>query len=62
MLEGHARSVTETVQVNEATLALNTTSPVIGATLEPELVSSAPIEISGLARQIDSSPFRQLIC
>jgi hypothetical protein len=57
MLEGHARSVTETVQVNEATLALNTTSPVIGATLEPELVSSAPIEISGLARQIDSSSY-----
>src|SRR6185437_6780835 len=31
-----------------------TESPVIGTTLEPELVRTAPIEINGLARQIDS--------
>jgi hypothetical protein len=47
-------AVTETVQVNVEQLALNTTSPELGATLEPELVSTAPIEIQGLARQIDS--------
>ena len=47
-------SVTETVQVDEQTLTLNTTSPDLGTTLEPELVKNAPIEISGLARQIDS--------
>jgi hypothetical protein len=47
-------AVTETVQVNVEQLTLNTTSPEIGATLEPELVSTAPIEIQGLARQIDS--------
>jgi Carboxypeptidase regulatory-like domain len=47
-------ATTETVQVKEADVLLNTTSPVIGTTLEPELVKNAPIEISGLARQIDS--------
>lgn len=47
-------SVTETVQVNESSLRLNTDTPEIGTTLEPELVDAAPIEISGLARQIDS--------
>jgi Carboxypeptidase regulatory-like domain/TonB dependent receptor len=46
--------VSETVQVNTEQLTLNTTSPEIGATLEPELVSTAPIEIQGMARQIDS--------
>lgn len=47
-------SITETVHVNESSLTLNTETPEIGATLEPELVDAAPIEISGLARQIDS--------
>ncbi len=47
-------ATTETVQVKEADILLNTTSPVIGTTLEPELVRTAPIEINGLARQIDS--------
>ncbi|HET6216618.1 MAG TPA: TonB-dependent receptor [Acidobacteriaceae bacterium] len=45
---------TETVQVKAADITLNTTSPTVGTTLEPELVKNAPIEISGLARQIDS--------
>jgi hypothetical protein len=47
-------ATTETVEVKEADVLLNTTSPSIGTTLEPELVKNAPIEISGLARQIDS--------
>jgi hypothetical protein len=47
-------ATTETVEVKEADITLNTTSPSIGTTLEPELVKNAPIEISGLARQIDS--------
>jgi hypothetical protein len=47
-------AVKETVQANVEQLTLNTTSPEIGATIEPELVSSAPIEIQGLARQIDA--------
>lgn len=49
-----AGAATETVAVAETELTLNTNSPVIGTTLEPELVSTAPIEINGLARQIDS--------
>ncbi len=47
-------ATSETVQVKAADVALNTTSPILGTTLEPELVKTAPIEISGLARQIDS--------
>jgi hypothetical protein len=47
-------ATTQTVEIKESTVTLNTTSPEVGTTLEPELVSDAPIEISGLARQIDS--------
>jgi hypothetical protein len=47
-------SAGETVNVKETAISLDTTSPTIGTTLEPELVKDAPIEISGLARQIDS--------
>jgi hypothetical protein len=49
-----AGAATETVAVAETELTLNTNSPVIGTTVEPMLVSDAPIEIQGLARQIDS--------
>ena len=49
-----AGATTETVEVKAADVLLNTTSPGIGTTLEPELVKNAPIEITGLARQIDS--------
>ncbi|MFZ0746813.1 MAG: carboxypeptidase-like regulatory domain-containing protein, partial [Terracidiphilus sp.] len=47
-------AVSETVKVTGSEITLNTTSPDLGTTLEPELVSVAPIEISGMARQIDS--------
>ena len=47
-------AATETVNVKGATISLDTTSPEVGTTIEPELVSDAPIEIQGLARQIDS--------
>jgi hypothetical protein len=47
-------AASETVNVSASTISLDTTSPEIGTTLEPELVNAAPIEISGLARQIDS--------
>ena len=50
-------ATTETVQVKEADVLLNTTSPALGTTLEPELIKNAPIEINGLARQIDSFMF-----
>lgn len=47
-------SATEVVNVKGSSIALNTTSPELGTTLEPELVKTAPIEINGLARQVDS--------
>ena len=47
-------AATETVNVQAASISLDTTSPEVGTTLEPELVNVAPIEIQGLARQIDS--------
>jgi hypothetical protein len=47
-------ATTSTVQVKASALTLQTTSPVIGTTLEPELVKTAPIEINSLVRQIDS--------
>ncbi len=47
-------SVNETVQVRGAAISLESASPAIGVTIEPELVNMAPIEINGLARQIDS--------
>ena len=50
-------AASQTVKVAGSAIALNTTSPVIGTTLEPELVKTAPIEINGLARQIDSFMF-----
>jgi hypothetical protein len=47
-------ATSETVQVTDTAALLNTTSPTVGTTLEPTLVKDAPIEINGLARQIDS--------
>jgi hypothetical protein len=47
-------SVTQSVVVKASAITLETTSPVIGTTLEPTLVKQAPIEIIGMARQIDS--------
>jgi hypothetical protein len=47
-------TATETVQVTGSAVALETTSPDIGTTLEPQLVLTAPLEISGMMRQIDS--------
>jgi hypothetical protein len=47
-------ATTSTVQVKASAVTLQTTSPIIGTTLEPELVKTAPIEINGLVRQIDS--------
>jgi hypothetical protein len=47
-------AATETVNVTGTTISLDTTSPEVGTTLEPELINVAPIEIQGLARQIDS--------
>ncbi len=42
------------VQVTASGISLNTESPIMGTTLEPELLDAAPLEISGKARQIDA--------
>ena len=42
------------VSVEANAISLNTTSPQLGTTFEPELVQTAPIEINSLARQLDS--------
>ncbi|MGA2166741.1 MAG: TonB-dependent receptor [Terracidiphilus sp.] len=47
-------ATTETVQVTAQEIAMNTADPGIGTTIEPELVSAAPIEVNGGPRQIDS--------
>ena len=47
-------STTQSVEVKASAITLDTTTPMIGATLEPELVMKAPIEINSLARQIDA--------
>jgi hypothetical protein len=47
-------ATSETVEVQATAVSLDTSSPIIGTTLEPELVKTAPIEINSLARQIDA--------
>lgn len=50
-------SSSETVQVTANTIALNTTDPQIGSTLEPEVIAALPTAVSGRGRQIDSLQF-----
>jgi hypothetical protein len=47
-------AATETVEVTAQEIALNTADPGIGTTIEPELVSAAPIEVNGGPRSIDA--------
>ena len=47
-------STSTVVNVEAGAISLNTTSPELGTTLEPELIETAPIEINSLARQLDS--------
>ena len=48
---------TETVQVTSDEIALNTTAPEIGSTIEPVVVAALPNEVSGRGRQIDQMQF-----
>ncbi len=50
-------AVTDTVEVEAQQIALNTTSPQIGSTIEPIVVKSLPSEVSGRGRQIDQLQF-----
>lgn len=47
----------QTVKVSAETLALDTTQPQLGTTLEPRVLDALPIELSGNARQIDQFVF-----
>jgi len=50
-------AATDTVEVTSDAIALNTTQPQLGSTIEPEVVAALPVEVSGRGRQIDSLQF-----
>jgi hypothetical protein len=50
-------AATETVQVEAESIALNTTSPQLGSTIEPAVVRALPVEVTGRGRQVDSLQF-----
>jgi hypothetical protein len=50
-------AATDTVEVTSDQIALNTTQPQVGSTIEPEVVAALPTEVSGRGRQIDQLQF-----
>jgi len=48
---------TDTIEVTSDQIALNTTQPQIGSTIETEVVQALPNEVSGRGRQIDQLQF-----
>lgn len=50
-------AATETVEVEASSIALNTTAPQLGSTIEPVVVKALPSEVSGRGRQIDQLQF-----
>lgn len=50
-------AATDSVEVTADQIALNTTQPQLGSTLEPEVVKALPVEVSGRGRQIDNLQF-----
>lgn len=52
-----AGASSETVQVVADQIALNTTQPELGSTIEPVVVEALPEEVSGRGRQIDQLQF-----
>lgn len=48
---------TDTVEVTSSQIALNTTQPELGSTIDPEVVAALPEEVSGRGRQIDTLQF-----
>jgi Carboxypeptidase regulatory-like domain len=50
-------SASDTVEVSSSQIALNTTQPELGSTIEPEVVAALPEEVSGRGRQIDTLQF-----
>jgi hypothetical protein len=47
-------AASESVQVTAQEISMNTADPGIGTTIEPELINSAPIQVSGGPRSIDN--------
>jgi hypothetical protein len=47
----------ETVQVTAEAIALNTTAPELGSTIEPIVVAALPVEVNGRGRQVDQLQF-----
>ena len=47
----------EVVEVQASSIALNTTQPQLGTTIEPAVVEALPNEVSGRGRQIDALQF-----
>ncbi|WP_263349819.1 carboxypeptidase regulatory-like domain-containing protein [Acidicapsa acidisoli] len=52
-----AGAVDETMEVTAEQIALNTTQPQLGSTIEPVVVEALPVEVAGRGRQIDSLQF-----
>ncbi len=50
-------SASETVSVTADQQTLNTTQPQIGTTIDPEVLESLPVEVSGRGRQADALQF-----
>jgi hypothetical protein len=50
-------ATSDTVEVTSTQIALNTTQPQLGSTIEPEVVAALPNEVSGRGRQIDALQF-----
>lgn len=50
-------STGEIVEVDANQIALNTTQPQLGSTIDPEIISALPVEVSGRGRQIDTLQF-----
>ncbi len=50
-------STSETVQVTADQIALNTTAPELGSTIEPVVVAALPVEVAGRGRQVDQLQF-----
>ena len=53
----NAGAASETVSVTADQIALNTTQPELGSTIEPVVVAALPEEVSGRGRQIDQLQF-----
>jgi Carboxypeptidase regulatory-like domain len=50
-------AASETVEVTADAIALNTTQPQLGSTIEPAVARALPAEVSGRGRQIDALQF-----